>query len=449
MPSGAHGTSRLAYPMTLAMLGLALAFPIALMVFNPTLMFERGWEQYVGTAIYFWAVLTLARELGWLWKNERAFEDAPALLKNLDAARVRSEGPAAPPNKVDPDERRVLPARLRQLVGYVAESRSPTVSQLMELNREGSGLDQEQAAGRFTLTRYILYLLPVIGFIGTVEGISKALMNISKVLPMVKNLDGFMSNLTGVTSALQIAFDSTLLALFLSAALMLVQTLVFRRSEDLLARVDRWVVEHVLPRVGVENPLAAGLAAALEPQLEQLRRDLAALIEPAARSFETQTARWGERMGAPIEQFARSVDRLPASFAAFQRGAEAIGGIGADLQTLGSAGESIRRGMTSLGRIESAIADQKGAGDRIDEIKVGIDRTCAAIESLSSSWTLAYERSSRTTQEQLAKTLTSLKDALDLLNVSMEQANSLYRNIVKKMFEERAGGHGHDSIRVA
>ena len=57
-------------------------------------------------------------------------------------------------------------------------------------------------AGRFTLTRYILYLLPVIGFIGTVEGISKALMNISRVLPMVKNLDGFLTNLTSVTSAL-------------------------------------------------------------------------------------------------------------------------------------------------------------------------------------------------------------------------------------------------------
>ena len=110
----------------------------------------------------------------------------------------------------------------------------PPAAQLMELNREASGLEQEQASGRFTLTRYILYLLPVIGFIGTVEGISKALMNISKVLPMVKDLDGFMNNLTGVTSALQIAFDSTLLALFLSAALMLVQTLVYRRAEDLL-----------------------------------------------------------------------------------------------------------------------------------------------------------------------------------------------------------------------
>ena len=42
MPSSAHGTSRLAYPATLAMLALALLFPVALMVFNPTLMFERA-----------------------------------------------------------------------------------------------------------------------------------------------------------------------------------------------------------------------------------------------------------------------------------------------------------------------------------------------------------------------------------------------------------------------
>jgi hypothetical protein len=33
--------------------------------------------------------------------------------------------------------------------------------------------------------------------------------------------------------------------------------------------------------------------------------------------------------------------------------------------------------------------------------------------------------------------LYSLKEALDLLNVSMEQGHSLYRTIVKKMFNDR------------
>lgn len=428
MPSGAHGTSRMSYSGTLAMLGLALAFPIGLMIFNPTLMFERGWEQYVGTAIYFWAVIALTRELAKLWANEKAFDEVPALLQTVKATCGSSDAGEIASPAIPVEERRILPARVRQLTTYLVETGSPSVSQMMELNREASALDQEQSAGRFTLTRYILYLLPVIGFIGTVEGISKALMKISEVLPMVKNLDDFMNNLTGVTSALQIAFDSTLLALFLSAALMLVQTLVFRRSEDLLARVDRWIVEFVLPRVGAAEPQTAG-------------------------GFDATAAQWSERLGTQIEQFARSIDLLPHSMSGFQRGAESIGRIGAELEALGAAGDTLRRGVATLGRIETTISDQAGSTDQFEEIKRGIDRTCAAIEALSNSWALAYERSSRSTQDQLARTLNSLKDAIDLLNVSMEQGNALYRNIVKKMLPTNSydgdRGNGHDSIRVA
>jgi biopolymer transport protein ExbB/TolQ len=425
-------------PSTLGMLLLAIAFPISLMVFNPTLMFERGWEQYVGTAIYLWAVLTLTRELVWLWKNERAFGDAPALLQRVAEAAARGPADAqpAPSKRIDPDERRVLPVRVRQLAGYIDETHSPSATQLIELNSEWSGLDQEQSSGRFTLTKYILYLLPVIGFIGTVEGISKALMNISRVLPMVKDLDGFMGNLTSVTSALQIAFDSTLLALFLSAALMLVQTLVYRRSEDLLARVDRWVVEHVVPRVGTADPLAAGLAEAIGPHIDRLCRELTATVTTAVRTLELQAERWSEGLGPHVDRFADSVGRLPAALAGFQRGADAIGRMGADLDTFGSAGESLRSGVASLGRIE-AVLNNGGSTqvEQLGEIMQGVERGCAAIENMSTSWAHAYERSSRATQEQLARTLGSLKDALDLLNVSMEQGNSLYRSIVKTKFQ--------------
>jgi biopolymer transport protein ExbB/TolQ len=416
--SRADGSTGLAYSVTLGMLALALAFPIALMVFDPTLMFERGWEQYVGTAIYGYAVLTLGRELKRLWSDERAFEEVPTLL-----TRLKTPG-AKLTETIAETESRVLPARIRQLAMYFEASDNPSVGHLMEINREASGLDQEHVAGRFTLTRYILYLLPVIGFIGTVEGISKALMNISKVLPMVKDLDGFMSNLTSVTGALQIAFDSTLLALFLSAALMLVQTLVFRRSEDLLARVDRWIVAHVLPRFGTHENAGAGESTA---RLDQLRRELAAVLQ----------------------SFAATVERLPASLAGFERGAESIGQIGSDLEAIGSASESLRRGVTSLVRIESVLtAQQAGPSEHLIEIKRSLDRNNAAVETLANSLAHAYERTNRASQEQLARTMSSLKDALDMLNVSMEQGNALYRNIVKKMFDEHSGG-GHDGIRAA
>jgi ABC-type transporter Mla subunit MlaD len=249
----------------------------------------------------------------------------------------------------------------------------------------------------------------------------------------------------------QIAFDSTLLALFLSAALMLVQTLVLRRSEDMLARVDRWVVDHVLPRLGTDDPLTGRLVEIIGPQIDEMGNKLARVLEPAVRSLHEQAEQLGESLRAPITQFASEVQRLPQALDSFKQGADAIGRIGADLELLGSAGEALRRGVATLSRIETMLAELPRPGPQLEEIKRGLDRAGEAIESLAESWSAAYERSSRATQEQLARSLTSLKDALELLNVSMEQGNALYRNIVKKLFDERieAGPHRAESIRVA
>ncbi len=401
--AGRHTAPKLAYGTTFGLLLVALFFPVALMVFNPTLMFERGWEQYVGTALYAYAVVTLGRELLRLKADETAFAEAPRMLVD--------------PSRIEADDRRVLPARIRGL----ATSGGAPVPQLMELNREGSALDQEESAGRFTLTRYILYLLPVIGFIGTVEGISKALMNISLVLPMVKNLDGFMSNLTGVTSALQIAFDSTLLALFLSATLMLVQTLVFRRSDDLLARVDRWIVENALSKLGSAHSEDSALAE-------------------VARKLDELGDRLGLGIGPHVDRFAATVETLPKALAGMHRGADAIERLGEGLASVGSTSDVMRKGVASLGRIEAIMAEPVEPSGQLDEIKRSMDRTCAAIEGMSASWSTSFERSSRANQEQLARTLTSLKDAIELVQVSMEQGNTLYRTIVKKMFNETKSG---------
>ena len=460
MARSAHQSPRLGYLVALAMLVLALLFPIGLMVFNPTLMFQRGWEQYVGTAIYLWAVVTLGRELWWLWRNEKAFDEASLLLQYIGGA-LKRDGSAPRGERGSGEvtaiaaglagDGRVLHVRVRQLVGNVREMHTPSASQLMEVNREASGLDQEHMAGRFTLTRYILYLLPVIGFIGTVEGISKALMNISKVLPLVKDLDAFLNNLTGVTSALQIAFDSTLLALFLSAALMLVLTLVYRKSEALLARVDGWVVEHVLPGAGTQDPFIDRLDELIGPHLERLRSELATILAPAAQSLQAEAVNIGQNLKARIAQLAASMELLPRSMAAFQQGAEAISRVGDELLVVETLGEAMRQSAATLSRIERTLAQSAVPDPRLEDIKRGLDRITHAIESLSDSWSSAYEKSSRTTQEQLASTMSNLKDALELINVSIEQGNSLYRNIVKKMFDERAGGPSprSDTVRAA
>jgi hypothetical protein len=72
-----------------------------------------------------------------------------------------------------------------------------------------------------------------------------------------------------------------------------------------------------------------------------------------------------------------------------------------------------------------------------------VERTTTAVESLNAQFQQSFEKSSRQSQENLARTLASLKDAIELINVSIEQGNTLYRGIVRTMFDQREA----DSVR--
>ena len=99
----------------------------------------------------------------------------------------------------------------------------------------------------------------------------------------------------------------------------------------------------------------------------------------------------------------------------------------------------------TLGRIEELLAKTQQPNPSIEAIRRGVDHAGSAIDSLSDHWSAAFEKNSRTTQDQLAKTLGSLKDALELLHVSMEQGNTLYRSIVKRIMTYP----GHDDHSAA
>ena len=73
----------LAYFWCIATLVAALALPISLAVFNPTLMFERGWEQFAGTGLYLVALGLLAVHVRRFWREEAGLARADARLRTL------------------------------------------------------------------------------------------------------------------------------------------------------------------------------------------------------------------------------------------------------------------------------------------------------------------------------------------------------------------------------
>ena len=90
----------------------------------------------------------------------------------------------------------------------------------------------------FLLPRYLVWAIPILGFIGTVLGISLAADGIRRLVSSERGISELSDELGQAIAPLGIAFDTTLIALSLSVVLMLVLTLAQRAEEDLVGQLS-------------------------------------------------------------------------------------------------------------------------------------------------------------------------------------------------------------------
>jgi biopolymer transport protein ExbB/TolQ len=101
---------------------------------------------------------------------------------------------------------------------------------------------------KFSFIRYVSWLLPTIGFIGTVIGISLALV-IAGQPPMEMSgisMRDWMSSLTG---ELGYAFDTTLLALAQSAIIVLIQSQLQSHAEQTLVDSEEYCLDNLINKL--------------------------------------------------------------------------------------------------------------------------------------------------------------------------------------------------------
>src|SRR5205085_11744944 len=94
--------------------------------------------------------------------------------------------------------------------------------------------------GSYSLTRFITWAIPILGFLGTVLGITKA---ISGVTPEVLE-----QSLSSVTDGLALAFDATALGLALTMVTMFAGFVVERAEQGVLEAVDRYAADQLAHR---------------------------------------------------------------------------------------------------------------------------------------------------------------------------------------------------------
>ena len=120
-----------------------------------------------------------------------------------------------------------LPRRLREAVDYVV--RTGSADALEDHLKYLSDVEAARSAQGYGLVRFVVWAIPILGFLGTVIGITVAIANLSPTQ---------MENISDVVAGLGTAFDTTATALGLSMVLMFLQFVIDRAEQRLLARVD-------------------------------------------------------------------------------------------------------------------------------------------------------------------------------------------------------------------
>lgn len=96
----------------------------------------------------------------------------------------------------------------------------------------------------YNMIRYIAWFIPTLGFIGTVVGISEALAYAG--IPGKAEGDMFLSELT---TKLAVAFDTTLVALIMSAVLVYLMHLIEGREESIVQRCGEYCLNNFINRL--------------------------------------------------------------------------------------------------------------------------------------------------------------------------------------------------------
>lgn len=120
---------------------------------------------------------------------------------------------------------------------YAGTGNVQNVSDAVESSIDAIAMRQE---AENSMIRYLIWAIPSIGFIGTVRGIGEALSLADKALA---------GDITGMTSSLGVAFNSTLVALLISIFLMFLFHQLQRLQDGLLVDIQSYCDRYLLSKI--------------------------------------------------------------------------------------------------------------------------------------------------------------------------------------------------------
>jgi biopolymer transport protein ExbB/TolQ len=196
-----------------------------------------------------------------------------------------------------------LPTRVRE--SYLGKRIQDALS-LVRRKGGAQGLDDElkyladtdamRQHDGYSLVRMIIWATPMLGFLGTVVGITQALGDLDSQ-QLASDIQGAMD---GLLAGLYVAFDTTALALTLSIIMMFVMFLVNRLETQLLAVVDRVTSQQLVGRF-------ESFDSSSDPQVAAIQRMSHAVIQASEQLVKRQAQLWQTSMDNAQQQWTQLV----------------------------------------------------------------------------------------------------------------------------------------------
>ena len=160
-------------------------------------------------------------------------------------------------------------------------------------------LDLDRQQQRYSLVGILIWATPMLGFLGTVLGISQALGGIN-----VGPDNDFQQMMNGLRGSLYVAFDTTSLALTLSMILMFGQFLIERFETQLLELVDQRAKQEINANFDMTVP-------PVNSTYENVAHNF---LNASQQSIEQQTQNWQKTIQAAHASWLESQENLKDRF---------------------------------------------------------------------------------------------------------------------------------------
>jgi biopolymer transport protein ExbB/TolQ len=125
------------------------------------------------------------------------------------------------------------------------------VSDVSTILKAQADNDENQIASSYAIIHAMIWAIPVLGFVGTVLGLSTAIKKFTGALEGTTDINQIKDHLREVTSGLSTAFETTLVGLAFALLLHLLSDLVQQKETDFLDECNDYCHAHVVSKLRV------------------------------------------------------------------------------------------------------------------------------------------------------------------------------------------------------